>query len=148
MMKITGKKICILIVSITVVLNLGWFLMTTYKYAKFVEAVPKNKWGLYFVVKEDGYMYSVKKPDYLTFTGNLAVADNKKMEALFIWPLMSGGYEYGYRRQDNGAAYEIYVDENMEPIHKDDMVEVQKIKEHKAELEALFSKANKMWQLK
>lgn len=62
-----------------------------------------------------------------------------------VWPLISGGYEYGFRLQKDGAAHEIYVDENMEPIHKDDTVAVQK--EYKAELEALFSKANEMWQL-
>jgi len=121
--------------------------MTTIKYNKFIEVVPKNEWGLHFIKKEDGYIYSVKKPSYLSFTGNLGVANNEKQEALIIWPLLSGGYEYGFRLQKDGRAYEIYVDENMEPIHKDDMVAVQKVEEYKAELEKLLSKANEMWLL-
>ncbi|KXG10854.1 hypothetical protein AT864_00722 [Anoxybacillus sp. P3H1B] len=147
MTKLTGKKILLLITLIFVIWNLSWFLITTIKYNNFVKDIPKNEWGLHFIKKEDGYIYSVKKPNYLRFTGNLVVANNEKGETLIIWPLIFGGYEYGFRLQKDGAAYEIYVDENMEPINKDDTVAAQKVEEYKVELEELFSKANEMWEL-
>lgn len=147
MAKLNVRNILIAIIILFAVWNLGWFLIITTKYHEFIEDIPKNEWGRHFITKEDGYIYSVKKPDYLSFTGNLGVANNKKGDALIIWPLMSGGYEYGFRLQKDGVAYEIYVDENMEPINKEDTVAVQKVIEFKAELEELLSKANDMWQL-
>ena len=147
MMKIRGKTIIIILIAIFTVYNLSWFSITTVKYNRYVKVIPKNKWGLHFIEKEDGYMYSVKKPSYLDFTGNLGVVNNKKGNSLIIWPLISGGYKYGVRLQKDGRAYEIYVDENMEPILKDDSTEVQKLKEYKTELEVLFTKANEMWDL-
>lgn len=147
MINIKLKKFLVFIVLLYATWNLIWFLLIAIKYHKFVEVIPKNEWGLHFIKKEDGYIYSVKKPSYLRFTGNLGISNNENQEALIIWPLISGGYEYGFRIQKNGVAYEIYVDENMEPIHKDDKVAIQKVKEYKAELEELLSKANEMWQL-
>lgn len=148
MTKVSIKKILLIVILIFGVWNLSWFCITTIKYNKFVKVIPKNKWGLHFIEKEDGYLYNVKKPSYLSFTGNLGVSNKEKGEILIIWPLISGGYEYGFRLQKDGVAYEIYVDENMEPIDKNNSVATQNVKENKAELEKLFSKANKMWQLK
>lgn len=148
MNKINGKRIIIFIILVFVVLNASWFLITTIKYNKFVKVLPKVKYGSYGTKKEDGYNYSVKKPGYLHYTGNLAVSNSEKGELLIIWPLISGGYNYGIRLQKDGIAYEIYVDENMKPIDKADTHSAQNIEEHKAGVEALLSRANKMWQFK
>lgn len=110
--------------------------------------MPKNKWGGVHYIVKDGYLYGVKKPDYFQFTGNLTVVNRETDETLIIWPLMSGGYEYGYRLQEDGEAFEIYVDEDMKPIDKGDTVSVQKVEEHKDELKKIFSKADKMFSLK
>lgn len=150
MNKITGKRIFIFIVLVFAALNISWFLITTIKYNKFVKAVPKDRDGVYSLLK-DGYNYHVKKPDYLHYTGNLAISTrsaSNKGELLIIWPLISGGYEYGFSIQENGEAYELYVDKNMKPIDTTDTYVIQKFEEHKVGLEVLFSRANKMWQLK
>ena len=144
--KINVKRILILTISIFVLWNLSWFLITTIKYHKFVEAVPKNEYGVH--IKEDeGYLYHVKKPGYLHFTGNLGVAKNNSMDGLIIWPLIFGGFKYGIRLQSDGQVYEIYVDENMKPIKKDDVVAVQQVEQHKTKIEEMISKANEMWHL-
>lgn len=148
MNKINGKRIIIFIISAFAVMNISWFLITTIKYDKFIKDLPKVEGSSYGMKKEDGYNYSVKKPGYLHYTGNLAVSNSKKGELLIIWPLISGGYEYGVRIEEDGEAYEIYVDENMKPIDKNDTYAVQNIEQHRAGVEKLFSKANKMWQLK
>lgn len=148
MIKINGKRIFLFIILGFIILNLSWLLITTVKYNKFVKAVPKNEHNVYSMNKEDGYSYHVKKPNYLHYTGNLTVSNHEKGELLIIWPLMSGGYKYGFRLQEDGGAFEAYVDENMDPIYKDDGYSVQVIKEHKNELQALFSRADEMWGLK
>lgn len=62
---------------------------------------------------------------------------------------MNGDYKYGFRLQQNGKAYEIYVDENMNPTNKDKNNEFVKqlVNENKEELDALFNNANGKFQL-
>lgn len=146
MIKGNMKNILILIISIFAVWNLSWYLITTIKYHKFVEVIPKYK-GVY-IKKEDDYLYNVKKPAYLHFTGNLGVAKSESMDGLIIWPLLFGGYKYGIRLQTDDGVYEIYVDEKINLINKDDAVAAQQIEKYKSEVEELFSNANKMWHLK
>lgn len=146
-MKVNGKKILIYIALAFVLLNLCWFLITNIKYNKFVKAVPKDEYGLYLLLKEDGYSYYVKKPGYLHYTGNLIVKDTNKKISLFIWPLISGGYEYGFRFEENGWFTDINIDKNLEAEAQGKTFDVQKVKEYKTDLEELYSKANEMWQL-
>lgn len=53
----------------------------------------------------DGFDYSVKWPDYLSFTGNFAVgfpgtSEDPFTDGLIIWPKIFGGYEYGVILKD------------------------------------------------
>lgn len=148
MIKINGKKILIFIILVFVVLNISWFSITSIKYNKFIKDLPKFGPGLAYGTLKDGYNYSVIKPNYLHYTGNLAVSNSETGELLIIWPLIFGGYEYGIRVEQDGVGYEIYVDENMNPIDKDDTYAVQAIEKNKAGIEALLSNANEMWPLK
>ena len=147
MIKINGKRIFLFIIVVFVIFNLSWFIITTIKYNKFVKVVPKNEDGLYLMFKEDGYSYGVKKPDYLQYTGNLSVSNMEKGDVLIIWPLLSGGYEYGFILREEDRGYEIYVDENMEPLDKDDVNTIKVFEEHKEKVEELFYKANEVWNL-
>ncbi|MGY0373955.1 hypothetical protein [Clostridium sp. JNZ J1-5] len=147
MSKISGKRILIFIILIFVILNISWFSIISIKYTKFLKAVPKNRGGIHGVLK-DGYAYNVKKPDYLHYTGNLGISNTKTGELLIIWPKIFGGYKYGFRLKEGKSVYELYVDENINPIDKDNKDFVKKVKEHKAGIDELFSKANEMWKLK
>lgn len=147
MTKLSVRKILTFIVILFIFWNLIWLLITTFKYHHFVEVIPKNKWGLH-MKKEDGYLYSVKKPDYLSFTGNLAISTKDNQELLLIWPLVSGGYEYGFKLQKDGDAFEIYIDDKLNPINKKDQFALQKVNDYKSDLENLLTKAKNMWQLK
>ncbi len=145
--KINIKRMLIVITVIFLALNISWFLITIIKYSKFVESISKDGSGVYAMKNEDGYIYNVKKPAYLHYTGNLGVSNYNKGEFLIIWPLMFDGYKYGFRIKEVDAVYEVYVDENMKPIDKEDKYIAKKVEEHKAGLETLFLKANEMWQL-
>lgn len=152
MMKFPRNRFFILIMIIILlfaVWNLSWYLIITSKYHRFVKDIPKNVAGMHLLKKDDDTLYYVKKPGYLRITGNLSVSNvSETQEAvLIIWPLITGGYKYGLRIQKDGFAHEIYVNENQEPVNIEDTVNVEKVKEYKAELEELFSKANEMWQL-
>ncbi|KGP81371.1 MULTISPECIES: hypothetical protein [Paenibacillus] len=149
LMKLNRKNILIIIVSIFALWNLSWFLITSIKYHKFVEVVPKNEFGVHLLKKDDGYIYSIKKPGYLSFTGNLAISNDDDQESLIIWPLITGGYEYGFSIQKDRETYEFYVDDddNMKPIDENDPAAIEKMEEYKLELEELLSKAKEMWQL-
>ncbi len=148
MIKINKKNILILIIVAFVVLNISWFSITSIKYNKFVKDLPRFGPVHSYGTLKDGYNYHVKKPDYLQYTGNLAVSNSETGELLIIWPLIFGGYEYGIRVEQDGKRYEFYVDENMKPIDKEDTYAVQAIEKNKSSIEALLSKANEMWQLK
>lgn len=62
--------------------------------------------------------------------------------------MIFGGYKSNISIQRDGIVYSFYVDENMNPIDKDDTNSASNIEKHKADIEALLSKANEMWPLK
>lgn len=148
MTKIKKKNIFILIIIAFVALNIIWFSITSVKYNKFIKDLPRFGSIYSYGTLKDGYNYHVKKPSYLSYTGNLAVSNNETGELLIIWPLIFGGYEYGIRLEEDGIGYEFYVDENMNPINKEDPYAVQCIEKNKSSIDVLLSKANEMWKLK
>lgn len=139
--KLNVKNVLLLLISIFVVWNFSWYLVTTIRYHEFVKAVPKNEIGTY-VKKEDGYIFNVRKPSYLHYTGNLGVSSLQNKVSLIIWPQIFGGYKYGIRIQDDDKVYEIYVDGNMKPISKENSAIIDK---YNAKVEKLSSIAKEMW---
>lgn len=147
MNKLSGKKIFLIaLISIIVLYNISWFLITTIKYHPYIEVVPKNAYG-YNGLTKDGYCYNVKKPSYLSFTGNLGVTSQKNDFSLIIWPSLFRGYDYGVRIQEGDTAYEIYVNANLEPIKNEDEYYKKLLEKYKSEISILFSNANEMWDL-
>ncbi|REJ31106.1 MAG: hypothetical protein C6P37_01870 [Caldibacillus debilis] len=70
--------------------------------------------------KSTGTLFNEKKPGYLSLTGNLGVSKQESMEGLIIWPLLIGGYAYGFMVQKDGEVYEINLDEELNPIDQGD----------------------------
>lgn len=60
----------------------------------------------YVYTADDDYLYNVKMPDYLTYTGNLCVSVPKGECALLICPKVIGDYDYGVQIQ---IGEEIYI---------------------------------------
>lgn len=136
-------------ISIFAILNISWFLITYYKYEPYIDAVPKNDYGFHGFTDKDGYSYNVKKPGYLSYTGNLGITDKNNELALIIWPKIFGKNKYGLRIQKENEAYEIYVDENLEPIHIEDDETIKNIiKRYKPEIEKLYNNMKEKWNLK
>ncbi|MGL5379223.1 hypothetical protein [Clostridium sp.] len=147
-MKIRNNKIFILIVSIFVFVNIMWFFSTRIKYHQFTKNIPKNEYG-YTILNKDGYTYGVKKPNYMELTGNLYISKNNSSESIIIWPLFTGGFEYGLILGDkkNNMSYEIYVDDNMNPLEKDNPQYLKLINDNAVEVNELYKRARNMWAL-
>lgn len=145
----TIKRTIVIVLALFLILNVIWYIFTTQRYGPFVEAVPLNGMGIHYIEK-DGYSYSVKKPDYLYYTGNLAVNHPDHKNSLIIWPEVNGEYTLGFRLQENEEAFEIYLDENMSPLeeYEESDIASQKVKEHQKEINDLMSKADEMWDIR
>jgi len=139
--------------ALFVLLNISWFAWRSVKYAPYGEGMEYNNLSFmvprYKMTDEDGYDYSIKYPDYLTSTGNLCVGipasdENMFTDALIIWPLVTGGYEYGILLHDEDNSYQIYVDENGNAL--DDSCDVI-IEQHRSNIDSLLDKASAVWNI-
>lgn len=144
------KKKNILIVGVILIIifglyNLFWWLSVMHTYKPYVKAVPKNKYGVYVKYDEkEEITYNVKLPDYLHFTGNLGVSDQNNI-VIIIWPsIFNQSFQYGVRVQDDTEAYEIYVDENLEPVSGDEL-EKEMINRNYKEIKKLYDSAMEIW---
>ena len=148
-------KIILVIVILFVLINIVWFSWRAIKYNKYSKGMNKNKTYTIFVPKylkndKEGFSYSVKYPDYLSFTGNLAISMPSEdydyySDSLIIWPTLNG-YEYGvilYDEKNN--EYMIEIDENKKPK---DVEYKEVINDHKDNIDVLFDKASEFWNLK
>jgi len=72
----------------------------------------------YIYKDTDGFDYSVKYPDYLSFTGNLAVGfpgtdEDPFTDGLIIWPKYNSGYEFGIMlnpKEPGSEGWMFYID--------------------------------------
>ena len=97
-----------------------WFANRCLIYYPLTENIPKHVSGVYaYYDPESKYNYNVKFPNYLSFTGNLAISSNNG-EGLIIWPGFFGkDYTYGLMLEYKGKIHQIYVDNMMNPIDTD-----------------------------
>lgn len=143
--KKTKKIICIVLIVIAVFVfyNLGWIGWRYFKYTAYTEGLEVFIENLSYVyTDEEGYLYNVKLPDYLTYTGNLCVAVPGGESALIIWPKVSGGYEYGVQLELDGETYSIML--NKDFTAQDGQFE-HIITTHSDVIYELYNKAVEMW---
>ncbi|WP_099225138.1 hypothetical protein [Listeria costaricensis] len=108
-----------------------WLGYSYFKYQPYGVDMKKIPTDSYLFIDKDPYTYSASKPGFGSFTGNLAVSNQTDSSSLIIWPLASGGYEYGLQLQaENGHSYCILVDENMAFIQSDNQILGQAKAEH------------------
>ncbi len=149
-------KTILVILILFILMNIVWFSWRVIKYNNYSKGMDKNTSYSIFVPKylktdNEGFSYSVKYPDYLSFTGNLAISMPSEdydyfSDSLIIWPTLLKGYEYGlilYDEENN--EYMIEIDENQNPKESENE---EIINEHKDNIKILFNKANEVWNLK
>ena len=126
--------------------NVFWFISVQYKYKDYLEDVPEEM-GVHVQFDErDNVTYNVKKPDYLSFTGNLGISDKEGL-SLIIWPsLLKSDFAYGVRIQNDTGTHEIYINEKLEAItdYSEDRLIIEK---YHNDIEKLFEKAEKKFKI-
>lgn len=150
------KKIAV-VIGIFVLLNLLWFCWRQIRYSAFTGGMEQTKISTLLVPRyaakdSDGFDYSVKWPDYLSFTGNLAVgfpgaSDDPFTDGLIIWPKLFGGYEYGVilnDPNDPSSGYMFYITPDGQAVD----TEYQEIAvQCQTTIKELLERANKYWEI-
>lgn len=145
----------IIMVAAFAIWNLVWFSTITITYDKYTKVVPKNWADVHVMTKDEGFMYSVSKPGYLSFTGNLVIKNTKTNEALFIWPkIFDGNYKFGLKYIENDIAERVYIERNGKVTNK--LAEkygygldvINSVENRQEEIQDYFNRANEMWGIK
>lgn len=135
------------ILGIFIIINAMWFLYYK-KFDKHIENIKDDGFGV-FVVEQDGYSYSVKKPYYLSFVGNLAITKNASNESLLIWINLFRDHEYGVQLMSKDAeSYNINIDEKGDLIPEKSSTEAQAVlDQNKEDVWDFINRANNFWTL-
>lgn len=142
--KISPKKILSYLAIVFVVFNIFWYTWRSSKFKDFSQDMQEFDPNTSFVSTDKaGYLYNVKYPDYLSFTGNLAVASPDGKAGLIIWPNIVRGYEFGVQIED-GETYNIKVDSKFKAYDKNFSKIVGKYKD---DLNNLVKKAESFWNI-
>lgn len=163
-MKKTVRVIIRLVIILFVLYNFVWAAFVSIKYHPFMECNKGMK-----AYKTDEYTYYVKKPDYLSFTGNLSITENivtgynKDYDytgSLFIWPKLFNRYNVAFnvaetfvdyeQQTQNTYSYGIMLDENRKPDFNVPGVyelyyEHEDLFNNPELIDKLYSDAYKMW---
>lgn len=140
--KIITSIIAILVLFIT--LNIFWFFYTGNKYGELTQGMIEDDARLsYHILESDQYVYNVKYPDYLSFTGNVAVGSPDNKAALIIWPGFFNQNKYGIQLiDDSGITNDIMVNKDMRALNPE-YQEILNKQEQKVAL--VFDKAKNKW---
>ncbi len=148
------KRILVTVVLLAVALHVAWFAWREIRYGQYTPGMEPQEFSTWIVPRycwkdEDGYDYSVKYPDYLSLTGNLAVGspaegDDPFTDALIIWPKWTGGYGYGLLLYDQQDAWQVEIDQEGNPL--DPQWEAV-VEAHREQVDTLLDKAKTHWVL-
>ena len=133
------KKISTLItilISLTILYSIIWFASSELVFSKYItddfEKTPVS--GFTSRVKEvDGYILTVKKPNYGSFTGNLSISGQHSNISMLIWPSFFKELKYHIIIEDGEETFHMDVDESFSPLENNPANE-QVIKKYAAEL--------------
>ena len=155
--KIAKKTVWIVVIcilSLFILINISWYIWRMVKYESYSTGMEENFFSTWIVPRyiqtdTDGYDYSVKYPDYLSFTGNLSIVssspdDNPFANALIIWPKTFGGYEYGVMLEEGEEQFQIYINPDGSAVYPEDSEVTAR---HQENIDELLQRARKMWNL-
>lgn len=142
-----------IILGIFVIVNLFWLSFYFIKYGSYTKSIPKHESGTYLLVT-DQYDLSVKKPSYLSFTGNLAITNKEDDLSLLIWPTVGKNEEIGLQiKNSEGVFYSVLLDSNLNYDEKNNDSDLSQplieslINKRKSEINDMYSYAKSTWSL-
>ncbi len=154
--------------AIFAVNNVVWLVFAHAKYYNYQKAVGYDEQlQKYYYRDQDDYVFSVRHPNYLSFSGNLAITPvitlNKDRTTaddiwvdLIIWPSAFGDdYEFGVSIQvpdkDNAESgikyknYDFMLDDDQNPINSLSSEEQEVLEANRASIDLIYKKARDMW---
>lgn len=138
------RKIIAAVFLTIVIFNVFWLSYREFRFNPFVENIPKQH-GTY-ITSTEGYTYSVSKPRYLKFNGNLALINNESDLTLIVWPLFPKGYRYAVILEH--STVEIDYEANLVNLNDKSNNNINsEINKNKESIKDLLSVANNMWNL-
>lgn len=155
------KKILFTLSVIFFLYSAVWSAYVTYRYEPFRKKLGATVGCSTSLLKRDGYTYSVSKPHFLSFTGNLHISEfitvggnqSEKMYAdLLIWPCGINDYKVGVgiintttsQYSLHGVVTGMMLDKNMNLL--DDTPENRALYEQNLDkIENLYHLAYEMW---
>lgn len=140
--------------ALFILVNICWYVWREVRYEPYAKGMEKNFYATWLVPRyvytdDEGYDFSVKYPNYLSFTGNLCVGmpaedDNPFTDFIVIWPNVTGASKYGASITVGNEMYQIYINPDGTAVDPADGETVAGCKENIA---VLLKKANEMWDL-
>jgi hypothetical protein len=128
-----------------------WKVWRDHKYEPFAEGMTYARTSTGFVPRytatHGGDIYYVKYPDFLSFTGNLAIKpeDDSVLDSLLIWPQIGGGFKYGVIVNHDGINYQVYISQDgITALYEEYQWLVDA---HQKIIQHYLAKANGMWDL-
>lgn len=89
-------RIALLFAGIFLLYNIFWIAWRYLKYKEYISGFSEfSRYSSYVLNPNDGFLYNVKEPDYLSYTGNLGISTDNNRVALIIWPKVFNGYNIG-----------------------------------------------------
>lgn len=170
-----GIKIvlCVLLALIVAfgAVSLAWYLTAYRAYDTYVEALSEqyetekvSAYGVY-AVDEEGYSYYIKRPGFLSWTGNLSVSvPSRKLsngetllyvDSLIIWPAKDGceigALLYTYEKDDTGilsTGHQFYISNRGAYIPQNDDSDAEKrqiLEERRTSVTIMLEKCFAIW---
>lgn len=156
-MKRTLCKSAVILLIVFAALNLLWFGWRQIRYAPYTDGMEQTAMSTFLVPRfadkdADGFDYSVKYPDYLSLTGNLAVGfpgtdENPFTDGLIVWPKPFGGYEYDVilnAREDESEGFLFYIDRSGQAVDEEYR---ETAREYQDVIQELLKRAGSRWKL-
>lgn len=144
-------------ISLFVIYNIFWMTYVKTTYGEFTKNIPEDNGCI--LISLDNFSYSVKKPSYLSLTGNLSLIDEDTGEGLIIWPTLISKNEYAVIITTDTTEIEgvtmphqciISIDENGHWADYSNVFgekEKKIVNERQPDIQMWIKKANDMWNL-
>lgn len=142
------KRIIIIIIAATMIYTAAWMSNRGMIEERYSDGMIPYDNVTYTYLDDEGYSYNLKLPDYPDFTGNLCVTAPGNEVSFFIWPSISGKFEYGIQISDvDDGRMEItrcvMTDSRGTPIEGDR----QMLNGYKETIDDIVERADNMWEL-
>lgn len=140
-----------------ILLNAAW-VMHYHSFDRFERSDYTRPFGSSYVTSKDDYDYNIKYPDYLQFSGNLAITNDPDTLSLIIWPqpFKSGEYEVGaiIYDEERGRSYYIYLNSELNAdlerynlSDEEELIFSDVVSKRKDEINGMYSLAEREWNL-